>query len=509
MVKLMVEEEEFVSSLVMMLSFSGEGLDLNKVKVVLLKAIFNIAGSPEGLKQLQESGPLPMMEMIEHADTEQLAAVVAAFDVLNVLCADASMREECDRLGGVDFVTLLFFFSGSSTMAVLEPLCRLFRALAQGGIAGGGGMGGGWVVGSGDCVPFAANCVIVAAGDHRILIIEGLKQELNKRPQLTIFQETLDAITQNRLAKANTIASTIEADETTQRLPQRRMTKDSQTMRQGAKRIQVIKEVISTERTYTHSLENIVRVYLKPMKASVGARAGLLLSTPLVTDKDVEILFGNVAQIMEFHQGLLKKLEALTRVNPSATVSGWFSDMADRLVEVYKPYFRTYRDSLVLLQKKMQTRAFAKLVSKMAKDGKEALRLESLLIMPIQRLPRYGLLIKELERVTIDSHPEKPILSTVCKKVEGKIQLLNDVTSLPPSAEEQRESSRGSSFRRSTSASTAPAGAPILKARLLLFILRAVWLCCCWLTASAHLYRRVCCVSGWRTLVTLSFARRC
>lgn len=399
-VKMMVDEEEFVSSLVMMLSYQQEGVDMSKLKVLILKALFHIASDASGMSQIKEQGPLPLMEMIEHAAENELSSVVAAFEVLNLLCADKEMRDEVDRLGAQDFVTLLFAFISSKRVEVLEPLCRLFRALA--------------------------------AGDNRIQIIEGLKQELSRRPDMKLFQETLDAISGNRLSKASTIGTqAIEGDDTAQRLPQRRMTKESATMRQGAKRIQVIKEIVTTERTYCASLDSLMKSYYTPLKANSSGRGAL------ITAAEVEDIFINSAKIQEFHRGLLKKLEALTSKNPSATVSGWFSEMADRLVEVYKPFFNRYRDSLTLLQRKLEKRAFAKFLAKCGKDSKEALQLESLLIMPIQRLPRYGLLLQELERVTIDSHPEKPILTSVAKKLANKVAVLNDATELPPSAAER------------------------------------------------------------------------
>ncbi len=420
LVKLMVDEEEFVSSLVMMLSYQGEGPDAPKLKVLLLKALYAIAAEPAGLKLVQESGPLPLMELIERAaDTQQLAPVVAAFEVLNVLCADKDMRDEVDRLGAGDFVTQLFFYAASSNASVLEPLCRLLRALAQ--------------------------------GENRVQIVEGLKEHQARRPEVTLFGETVTAILDGgRLSVAREIGgSMIDGQLPPDARPQRRLTKESATMRQGAKRIQVIREVVTTERTYTAALDKLVSAFALPLRENATKRGAA------VTTAEVDVIFGNLPQVLEFHKTILKKLEALVKSNPSATLSGWFSELGDRLVDIYRPYFGRYRDSLAMLTKKMQSKTFAKLVAKLAKDAKEALMLESLLIMPIQRLPRYVLLIKELDRATVDVHPEKPILGSVAKKLDGKVSMLNDVTALPPTAAEAAPQGRFASLRMSTSPAAA------------------------------------------------------
>jgi hypothetical protein len=57
--------------------------------------------------------------------------------------------------------------------------------------------------------------------------------------------------------------------------------------------------------------------------------------------------------------------------------------------------------------------------------------LENYLIMPIQRLPRYALLLRELEKVTLDVHPEKAALGAAAAKLEAKLAELDSPAPAP------------------------------------------------------------------------------
>jgi hypothetical protein len=59
-----------------------------------------------------------------------------------------------------------------------------------------------------------------------------------------------------------------------------------------------------------------------------------------------------------------------------------------------------------------------------------AVSLESLLIQPVQRIPRYILLIGELHRKTPDDHPDKQNLADAIAAMEGVMLFLdNEITS--------------------------------------------------------------------------------
>ena len=81
------------------------------------------------------------------------------------------------------------------------------------------------------------------------------------------------------------------------------------------------------------------------------------------------------------------------------------------------------------------------LTKKVVRGG---MSLENYLIMPIQRVPRYALLLKELHKVTVDSHPDKQMLAAACAQVEQKVAMIDQVDvsriAMPTNAMDKRAS---------------------------------------------------------------------
>ncbi len=50
----------------------------------------------------------------------------------------------------------------------------------------------------------------------------------------------------------------------------------------------------------------------------------------------------------------------------------------------------------------------------------------SYLIMPVQRIPRYQLLLRELDKVTEEGHPEKQHLGEALQKIEHIAKHVNE-----------------------------------------------------------------------------------
>ena len=65
---------------------------------------------------------------------------------------------------------------------------------------------------------------------------------------------------------------------------------------------------------------------------------------------------------------------------------------------------------------------------KFESDQKEAsgLDLASFLILPVQRLPRYVLLLKELQRYTPENHPEYKSLIDAIDHIARSLEIINE-----------------------------------------------------------------------------------
>ena len=161
--------------------------------------------------------------------------------------------------------------------------------------------------------------------------------------------------------------------------------------------------------------------YLQPLRAS-AAEWGVKL-------EHVNTVFSNLEQLSMFHQALSVKLGEATTPRDVCTV---FAKHADYL-KMYTPYVNNYSEALKSLQQLQDNRKFAKFCAE-KKQSMAGMDLTSYLIMPVQRIPRYELLLKELKRnldppadaTSGDSTEESAYLDETLAKIVSVAQKVNE-----------------------------------------------------------------------------------
>ena len=181
---------------------------------------------------------------------------------------------------------------------------------------------------------------------------------------------------------------------------------------QDLQRRRVSQEILSTEQTYLEALALLCKAFLEPMRNS---RAELGLSL-----EDIGMLFSNAELLLEFHSELLGKLHdadvrnAETFPRESMSIGDIFVEAQPlfRAYEVYIGAHATSQETLErLLKRNPEIPAFLQELRELA--GKN-LDLQNLLSWPIQRIPRYVLLLKELLKTIPTSQDSwKPIMSAL------------------------------------------------------------------------------------------------
>jgi hypothetical protein len=177
----------------------------------------------------------------------------------------------------------------------------------------------------------------------------------------------------------------------------------------------VAQEMIDTEKKYVESLKRIVVNYYRPLKSACNTPRQIL------DRSEIKDIFSNIEQLLLLNVELLADLE---KEGPDGDIGGVFMRIAPFL-KMYHVYLdqaedagkavrrRVMRDaSMVALkatsgnkfdlmsskQKKISFRAFCKRMT--LETGEQ---LQSLLIKPVQRIPRYRMLLESLLKYT----PEK------------------------------------------------------------------------------------------------------
>jgi len=184
-------------------------------------------------------------------------------------------------------------------------------------------------------------------------------------------------------------------------------------------RVSVLQEILSTERSYNHGIYTAVVQFITPAKNTPGLldHAGA----------EIEILFSDLEVIVDVNKIFLSWLEERFAQWPANCNLGDVFTTACPLFKLYYRYIRNFskaRPKIETLTKSPSFKSFVE-ARREQKDSSK-LNLESLLIMPVQRLPRYEMLMKTLLDVTGQSHVDYANLNQSLVALKGLNMWIND-----------------------------------------------------------------------------------
>eukprot|EP01112_Ceratiomyxa_fruticulosa_P009029 TRINITY_DN234_c0_g3_i1.p1 TRINITY_DN234_c0_g3~~TRINITY_DN234_c0_g3_i1.p1 ORF type:complete len:784 (+),score=187.98 TRINITY_DN234_c0_g3_i1:333-2684(+) len=189
-----------------------------------------------------------------------------------------------------------------------------------------------------------------------------------------------------------------------------------------AYREHVAQEILSTEKTYISSLTWVKNNVLTPLRNAIDSH------TPIIEDNELRVIFSNLEIILSYNQILLEQLESrVGNWTPHQLLGDIFLQIASYL-KIYSQYCSNYNDALkTLLDCKKQPK-FAKFLDDLKKKNESLLLtgLEDYLIRPVQRIPRYNLLLLDLVKHTTPDHPDYANLANAEKKVKSVAEHMNE-----------------------------------------------------------------------------------
>eukprot|EP00475_Leptophrys_vorax_P006671 TRINITY_DN14149_c0_g1_i1.p1 TRINITY_DN14149_c0_g1~~TRINITY_DN14149_c0_g1_i1.p1 ORF type:complete len:870 (+),score=229.31 TRINITY_DN14149_c0_g1_i1:2930-5539(+) len=183
------------------------------------------------------------------------------------------------------------------------------------------------------------------------------------------------------------------------------------------KRGNVVHEIFDTEEQYVQQLNAIISLYIGP-----------LTTRKLIPSADIDKIFSNIEQIRDVNVKFLEGLrEAIgdNRDFVNAVVGEPFLEIAP-FFKVYTDYVNNQELSNKTLYQYRKNGSVKKLF-KLNEDNPQAqgLDIESLLITPVQRIPRYKLLLEQLMKYTPDNHPDKKLIPEALRKTDEIAILIN------------------------------------------------------------------------------------
>eukprot|EP01133_Synstelium_polycarpum_P001194 gene1194-1376_t len=185
--------------------------------------------------------------------------------------------------------------------------------------------------------------------------------------------------------------------------------------RDGAYRDKITQEIFKTETDYVNNLSICISEYMNPMKE-------------LVSKDQIKSVFSDIQIIHSFGQKLIEKLRPrIDAWDHYQKLGDIFLEIADFL-KVYTSYIQNYNNALTTLEelRKKDKSVVALLDTARNLPVCKNFELTAFLIMPIQRVPRYNLLLMDLVKHTWPEHPDYTTLCSATERMRGIATFLNE-----------------------------------------------------------------------------------
>lgn len=254
--------------------------------------------------------------------------------------------------------------------------------------------------------------------------LQAKEHALRQREQAVEAKELAVGLKEQALAlEAQALAAREQAVELREReLEKQDATPSQDEVKMQSIRQKVAQEIMDTEETYVNGL-------LK-LKTHFGVQAQAILAK-----EDYDIIFGSLAQALPINMALLEDLKLrLATYNETTMIGDLFIKFAPYF-KLYAAYIGGHERALNLISNLCaKNKAFRTVVEKGTKIA--GCTLQSCLILPVQRIPRYELLLNEMLKNTPSSHPDRPKLLLALPQLKNAAVFLDTTISEADSAAE-------------------------------------------------------------------------
>ena len=175
-------------------------------------------------------------------------------------------------------------------------------------------------------------------------------------------------------------------------------------------RKKAIEEIINSEKSYLSQLETIEEYFMKPIQES-----------NLLPQNVFANIFGDLLGIHQVNKELLVAMEV--SIDKIGKV---FLDLAPYL-KFYSTYANDFCDASKLVEEYTEkSKAFRTLLANQESRPEVQKKLNSLLITPVQRIPRYKLLLDDIIKATPRFHPDIENLREARTHIDSVAWYIND-----------------------------------------------------------------------------------
>ncbi|KAI9507546.1 hypothetical protein F5148DRAFT_1307723 [Russula earlei] len=174
----------------------------------------------------------------------------------------------------------------------------------------------------------------------------------------------------------------------------------------------ILNEFVATERSYVKRLRTLKHDYADPLRTFARSK-----DTAIISLYDANTLFGNIDNLLPVNEALLADLEKMESPEGPQTI-GFIGDVVLRHFkdlhgfELYKQYYVKREEAQAIFEREMSRRssgfaAFVDRIKYSSADTKNRIGLRELLMDPVQRIPRYTLLLHTMIKRMSPGDPQR------------------------------------------------------------------------------------------------------
>ncbi|KAG7479652.1 rho guanine nucleotide exchange factor 17 [Solea senegalensis] len=183
----------------------------------------------------------------------------------------------------------------------------------------------------------------------------------------------------------------------------------------------VMMTLLDTEQSYVESLRTLIQGYLRPLKQPDSVS----IVDPLLVDE----MFYQIPEILEHHEHFLEQVAScVSQWHDRQTVGHLLIQSFSRetVANMYSAYIDNFLNAkdAVRIAKEAKP-AFHKFLEQNMRENKEKQALGDLMIKPVQRIPRYELLVKDLLKHTAEDHPDHQFLLDAQRDIKRLAEKIN------------------------------------------------------------------------------------
>uniref|UniRef100_A0A671Y058 Rho guanine nucleotide exchange factor 17 n=1 Tax=Sparus aurata TaxID=8175 RepID=A0A671Y058_SPAAU len=183
----------------------------------------------------------------------------------------------------------------------------------------------------------------------------------------------------------------------------------------------VMMTLLDTEQSYVESLRSLIQGYMRPLKQPDSGS----IVDPLLVDE----MFYQIPEILEHHEHFLEQVAGCVGQWHDRQTIGHIliqSFSKETLANMYSAYIDNFLNAkdAVRIAKEAKP-AFHKFLEQNMRENKEKQALGDLMIKPVQRIPRYELLVKDLLKHTPEDHPDHAYLLDAQRDIKRLAEKIN------------------------------------------------------------------------------------